>query len=64
VGFKGKIAAGSYPPGYPVRPAKLDTDYIVLDSSKIRSHLGWAPSVGLDEGISRVVESWRSSDLH
>ncbi|MGD0423341.1 MAG: GDP-mannose 4,6-dehydratase [Candidatus Bathyarchaeia archaeon] len=64
VGFKGKIAAGSYPPGYPVRPAKLDTDYIVLDSSKIRSHLGWTPSVGLDEGIARVVESWGSSDLH
>jgi len=60
VDFKGQIIPGSYPPGYPTRPAKLDTEYIVLDSTKIRKVLGWAPSVTLDEGLKRTIEMWRS----
>jgi nucleoside-diphosphate-sugar epimerase len=59
VSFKGRIAASSYPPGYPVRPSQWDTDYIVLDSQKIRAKLGWKPSVTLDEGLRRVVDLWR-----
>jgi len=59
VNFKGRIVAGSYPPGYPVRPSQWDTDYIVLDSQKIRAKLGWKPSVALDEGLRRVVAMWK-----
>lgn len=58
--YSGKIIEGSYPPGYPRRPANLDTDYIVLDSTAIRKALGWKPSVTLDEGLERAVNSWRS----
>jgi nucleoside-diphosphate-sugar epimerase len=59
--FKGRIVAGSYPPGYPVRPSQWDTDYIVLDSKKIRAKLGWKPSVTLDEGLRRVVDMWKQA---
>ena len=58
-GFKGRIVDGSYPPGYPVRPTKWDTEYIVLNSEKIRSKLGWKPSLNLEEGLQRVVELWK-----
>ncbi len=58
--FRGEIVDRSYPPGYPMRPANWDTDYIVLDSSKIRKTLGWKPSVTLDEGLRRVIELWRN----
>ncbi len=54
-GFKGEIIAGSYPPGYPMRPAKWDTEYIVLNSEKIRSMLEWKPSVTLEDGLRRAV---------
>jgi nucleoside-diphosphate-sugar epimerase len=46
-GYHGKIVEGSYPPGYPVRPANRDTDYIVLDSTRIRSKLGWKPKASI-----------------
>ena len=59
IGFTGKVVEGSYPPGYPVRPTS-DTDYIVLRSEKIRSQLGWKPSVKIDEGLQRVVELWQT----
>jgi len=58
--FKGQIVEGSYPPGYPVRPAKLDTKYIVLDSSRIMKKLGWKPSVTLDEGLAMSLDYWKS----
>jgi len=61
IGFKGRIVEGSYPPGYPIRPANLENDYIVLDSQKIRSKLGWKPSLTLDEGLHRVVASWKQT---
>jgi len=57
--FKGRVVRGSYPPGYPIRPAHLDTDYIVLNSEKIRSKLSWKPQVTLDEGLRQVVEQWQ-----
>jgi nucleoside-diphosphate-sugar epimerase len=59
VNFKGRIVAGSYPPGYPMRPPQWDTDYIVLDSQKIRAKLGWKPSVSLDDGLKRVLDLWK-----
>jgi nucleoside-diphosphate-sugar epimerase len=59
IGYRGRIVEGSYPPGYPIRPASLENDYIVLDSQKIRSRLGWKPSVTLDEGLHRVVATWK-----
>lgn len=55
-GFKGKIVTGSYPPGYPVRPMKWDTDYIVLDSSRIRTMLDWRPGTTLDDGLKRLAD--------
>jgi nucleoside-diphosphate-sugar epimerase len=60
-GYKGRIIESSYPPGYPIRPVKWDTDYIVLNSDKIRSKLNWKPSIRLEEGLKRVVELWRKN---
>jgi nucleoside-diphosphate-sugar epimerase len=57
--YEGQIVEGSYPPGYPMRPAKLDQKYIVLDASKIREKLGWKPSVTLDRGMTMVIEHWK-----
>jgi dTDP-glucose 4,6-dehydratase len=59
LGFGGKIVYGSYPPGYPQRPAVWDPDYLVLDSSRIRKVLRWKPSVNLRDGLMRTIESWR-----
>ena len=64
IGFKGRVVEGSYPPGYPIRPASAENDYIVLDSQKIRSKLAWKPSVTLDEGLRRVVASWTEESKH
>jgi nucleoside-diphosphate-sugar epimerase len=58
--FKGRVVEGSYPPGYPTRPAKLDQKYIVLDASRMRERLGWKPSVTLDRGVTMVIEHWKS----
>jgi nucleoside-diphosphate-sugar epimerase len=40
IGFNGKIVFRSYPPSYPSRPIAQDTDYLVLDSTKIRETIG------------------------
>jgi dTDP-glucose 4,6-dehydratase len=58
--FEGEIVPNSYPPGYPRRPAKLDTKYIVLDSSRIRQVLNWVPSVTLEEGLKRTIDMWET----
>jgi UDP-glucose 4-epimerase len=58
--YKGKFIENSYPPGYPRRPGDVDPDYIVLDSSKIRSLLGWKPTVNLEEGLLKTIEAWRN----
>jgi len=57
--FKGKILYGSYPPGYPQRPAQWDPQHLVLDSAKIQSRLGWKPTVTLKEGLRKTVEMWK-----
>jgi len=59
--FEGKIVYGSYPPGYPQRPAQWDPTHLVLDSTKIKSILRWKPSVTLKEGLERTVEMWKST---
>ena len=61
--FKGQIVEGSYPPGYSWRPAKWDTKYIALDSSKIRKTLGWSPSVSLEDGLKMTTCLWRKSKI-
>lgn len=58
-GYSGKVIQKAYPPGYPIRPAQWDTEYIVLDSSKIRKTLGWRPSVTLRTGLEKCVELWK-----
>lgn len=64
IGFKGKIIYGSYPPGYPERPALWDPDFLVLDSSKIRGVLGWKPMVTLEEGLERAFKNWKEFNAH
>jgi nucleoside-diphosphate-sugar epimerase len=59
VKYKGKIVEGTYPPGYPRRPSDKDTEYIVLDSSKIRNQLDWKPTKSLREGLLGAIEAWR-----
>jgi GDP-L-fucose synthase len=34
---------------------------IALDCAKARAELGWAPQVGLDEGIARTIAWWREN---
>jgi nucleoside-diphosphate-sugar epimerase len=52
---KRRIVFGSYPPGYPYRPPISDQPYIVLDSTKIKKELNWAPKVSLKDGIDKVI---------
>ena len=56
IGFdKKNIVTGSYPPGYPYRPLISDQASIVLDSSKIKKDLNWAPQTSLSEGLDKVI---------
>jgi len=57
---KRRIVFGSYPPGYPYRPPISDQPYIVLDSTKIKKELNWAPKVPLSEGIAKVISYFKS----
>ncbi len=59
IGFKGKMALGSYPPGYPQRPQSQDPAYLVLDNSKITHDVGWRPRYTLDTGLKRAIEIWK-----
>jgi len=62
IGYKkSKIVFGSYPPGYPYRPLISDQPYIVLDATKIKTKLGWKPTVSLNEGLGRVISYFESS---
>lgn len=55
-----RIVFGSYPPGYPYRPPISDQPSIVLDSSKIKKELDWAPKVSLSEGLDEVISYFKS----
>jgi nucleoside-diphosphate-sugar epimerase len=59
VGYSARIVQNSYPPGYPIRPAEWDTEYIVLDSSRIRQRLGWRPKLSLHSGLEKAIELWK-----
>jgi GDP-mannose 4,6-dehydratase len=50
-----KIKFGAYPPGYPLRPLVSDQPYLVLDPTKIKKEIGWAPRVELSEGLDKVI---------
>jgi len=55
---KNNIVFGSYPPNYPHRPIVSDQPFILLDSTKIKTKLGWRQTVSLDEGLGRVIAYW------
>ena len=60
VGFdKENIVLGSYPPGYPYRPVVSDQPSILLDSTKIRQELNWAPKMPLSAGLDKVIGYFR-----
>jgi nucleoside-diphosphate-sugar epimerase len=40
-----------------------DQRFTFADTTRLRSHLGWEPRVGLDEGLSRQWEWIRGSPL-
>lgn len=54
-----KIKFGSYPPGYPFRPAVSDQPSIVMDSSKIRCMVGWNSKFTLNEGLDKTIDYFR-----
>ena len=56
--FKGKLALGSYPPGYPQRPRSQDPAYLVLDNSRILQDSGWKPAYTLEQGLKLAIEIW------
>ena len=62
-GFKGKVVFGSYPPGYPHRPKSQDPQYLVLDSSRIRSEVGWKPKYSLEDGLRLTLDNWNSQTM-
>ncbi len=60
VGYKAeKIKFGSYPPGYPYRPAVSDQPSIVMNAAKIKKMVGWTPKVNLDKGLDKTIEYFR-----
>lgn len=61
-GFKGKVVFNSYPPGYPHRPKSHDPPYLVLDSTRLRTELGWKPRYTLEEGLKLTIALWRSQE--
>jgi len=61
IGFDpNKIKFKSYPPRYPFRPFASDQPYIVLDATKIRNELNWAPQINLSEGIDKTITYFRN----
>lgn len=57
---KKNIVFGSYPPGYPYRPPISDQPFIILDSTKIRRELNWAPKVSISQGMDKVIAYFRT----
>jgi dTDP-glucose 4,6-dehydratase len=39
-----------------IRPPASEVERLVADTSKARTLLGWTPSVGLDQGLSRTID--------
>jgi nucleoside-diphosphate-sugar epimerase len=40
--------------------APTDTPLVVADVARLRDEMNWRPHVGLDEGLSRSIDWWRS----
>jgi GDP-mannose 4,6-dehydratase len=60
IGYDSKrVKFGSYPPGYPYRPTISDQPYLVLDATKIKKTLNWAPTFTLDQGLEKVITYFR-----
>ncbi len=57
---KGRVEFKPYPPDL----RKIEIGSYEADYSKIRSQLGWQPSVGMEEGLSRTVEYYRKHKEH
>ena len=53
------VLLGKYPPNYPLRPLASDQPHINLDATKIKTMLGWKPTVDLDTGLARTIEYWK-----
>jgi nucleoside-diphosphate-sugar epimerase len=45
----------------PARERRVDVDEFVSDSSKLRKSSGWAPVIGLREGLERTVLAYREA---
>ena len=45
---------------WPSLAAQVETGDFVADIARIRRDLGWAPAIGLREGIERTVAHYRS----
>lgn len=39
-----------------VRPAGSEVDRLLADATRLRRECGWAPAVGLEEGLARVID--------
>jgi UDP-glucose 4-epimerase len=49
---------------FPEERKAIDIGSIYVDDAKIRRVLGWAPSVGLREGLRRTVDFYRAHREH
>jgi dTDP-glucose 4,6-dehydratase len=54
-----QIVFGKYPPHYPLRPLQSDQPFIDLDATKVRTMLGWKPSVTFEDGLALTIDYWR-----
>jgi UDP-glucose 4-epimerase len=56
-----KVTGYTRPPVH--GPAKLgETRRIYLEASKARAHLGWLPTIGLEDGLGQTVAYFRTSE--
>jgi len=54
-----RIVLGAYPSGYPLRPVISDQPFIILDSTRAQTELGWRPQISLNEGLDRTIKHWK-----
>ena len=45
---------------FPEEKKKIDIGSIYLDANKIKTFLGWRPKVGLEEGLAKTFEFYRT----
>jgi nucleoside-diphosphate-sugar epimerase len=58
-----KVKFGYYPPGYPLRPLVSIQPYLVLDATKIKKDLKWAPTINLSDGIKKKIAYFKNQKL-